>query len=108
MSTEYTIHPPINYDDFIEFATQSGIEMSNAPIPYYPCRHKVICHNGSYLYVFEDDLHNIWFERFGINQVNNVFPKIIKELGVQIFDEFGNEYFQEKEIEDSQKEILEV
>lgn len=108
MSTEYTTEPKINYDDFIEFAIQSGIGMSNSPIPYYPCRHQVICHNGSYLYVFEDDKNDIWFERFGVNQVNNVFPKIIEELEVRIFDEFGNEYLVENEIEDSQKEDLKV
>jgi hypothetical protein len=92
MSTEYTTEPKIPYEEFLKTNCMEILEPDKV---VYSVPHKLMRKNGSYIWVFN------WegfarFERFGINNVDNVFPSIIEAFKVKIIDEYGVEYVQEE------------
>ena len=89
MSTQYITIPPIKFEDFLQ---GKSFKVQYPPKPVYLTEHRVITNNGSYLYVFKDENGNAKIERYGRNDINNVFPSIIEEFGVKVFDEYGLEF----------------
>jgi hypothetical protein len=89
MSTEYRTEPPIKFNDLLN---AKSVMLMEAPAKVFITRQIVIENKGSFIYVREDEEGNCEFHRFGINNIHNVFPAIIKEFNVKIFDEYGLEY----------------
>lgn len=90
MSTRYTTIPPIKYEDFL---LGKSFNIQKLPICAYTIEHILIEKNDTYLYVYKNEENgNIRFERCGTNSVSNIFPSIIEEFNVKIFDEYGIEF----------------
>jgi len=88
MSTEYYFEPEMKYEDFIK---SKSVDILEPPRVVYQVEHRLVHKNGNYCYAFNLD-GDVRLERFGGNSIWMIFPDIIEEHGVRIFDEFGLEY----------------
>ncbi len=89
MSTEYYTEPGIEYEQFL---AAESVEVRDSPKTVYLLPHKLVWCGGSFVFARKGDDGNVRFERCGRNDISNVFPHIIEEFQVKIFDEFGLEY----------------
>lgn len=88
MSTTYTIEPNISYETILQ---TTSVEVQEPPQIVYMHPHKVLHSNGSYIYIF--DVNGITtFERCGINNIDNIFPKLTEEFCIRFTDQYGLPY----------------
>lgn len=85
MSTEYYTEPNIPWERLL---ASTSVDVSIPTEVWYTVPARLIHKDGSYVYAFLRD-GQTRFERFGINRVENVFPPLIQEFGVEFIDEYG-------------------
>ena len=89
MSVEYQTKPPLSYERLLQAKT---VAIVHPTTKYFNSDHAIVYKNKTFIHFYKDEGGNAIFVRFGKNDIHQVFPSIIEEFGVEIWDEYGTQY----------------